>query len=107
MAVADGVDVAVLGRAAAPGAEAENFDRAIATAEALIGRYCGDAAPAAIRLEATVRTVGYLLSIQPGRPRQQSVGSVQQSIWIPTGSNPLRASGAMSMLSAWKKRRAL
>lgn len=92
--------------AAAINASETDAARVLAVASALVERYA-PAAPSHVQDEAVIRVSGYLLQIQPGAPRQVSAGSVQTSIWIPTGSSPLRSSGATAILAPWKRRRAL
>jgi hypothetical protein len=96
---------AILGRPADT-TEAANLTRVLATADALVENYAR-AAPPAIKREAVTRCAAYLYRIQPGAPRQLSTGAVQQSLWIPRGSSPLRSSGATALLTPWKRRRAL
>ena len=69
---------------------------------ALVERYA-DAAPAAVKSEAVVRAAGWLAGNKPGL---RKVGVSNIDIEYSGGQSALRHSGAMSLLSPFKVRRA-
>ena len=75
-----------------------------ATASALVESYA-PSAPQAVKNESTIRTAGYLTEHPSAAVRQDTVGDV--TVGYAAGNvSALRHSGAMSLLSPWKKRRA-
>lgn len=78
-----------------------------ATAEGMIQRYVGavTAIPAEIIEEATIRIVGYLMESRPDNVTMESVGPRSRS-WALHRQSAFRHSGAMALLSRYKKRRA-
>lgn len=70
----------------------------------LVEKYAPDA-PEAIQNEAAIRCAGYLAQQPPDARRSTTVGGVSSS-WATTHTAALRHSGAMSLLSPWKRRRA-
>ena len=75
-----------------------------AAASALVEEHA-PLAPQAIRNEAVVRCAGWLLESPSSGIRSQAEGDIRTS-FSPTMTGALRASGAMSLLSAWRVRRA-
>ena len=75
-----------------------------ATASALVEQYA-PSAPQAVKNESTIRTAGYLTEHPSAAVRQDTVGEVAVA-YAATHTGALRHSGAMSLLSPWKKRRA-
>ena len=69
----------------------------------LVNKYASEA-PDAVANEAVIRTAGWLLEQPPG-VMSQSVGG-GFDIQYRGGTSPLRNSGAMALLSPFKKRRA-
>ena len=83
---------------------AEVAERLLPVATELVERYA-PAAPEAIQNEAVIRTSGYLAQHPADGRRSGTVGSISSS-WAATHTGALRHSGAMSLLSPWKVRRA-
>ncbi|MCY4498408.1 MAG: hypothetical protein OXC14_14105 [Rhodospirillaceae bacterium] len=79
-------------------------DRLYPVAVALVERYAPDA-PEAIQNEATIRCAGWLSETPSSGVRSESIGDISTS-WSPSMTGALRSSGAMSLLSPWKQRRA-
>ena len=75
-----------------------------AVASALVERYAS-AAPQTIRDEAVIRTLGWLASRPADSRMSQDAVGVSTS-WSPGMTGALRHSGAMSLLSGFKIRRA-
>ena len=73
-------------------------------ASALVEKYAATA-PQSIRNEATIRTAGWLREAPASGARREDIGDVSTA-WSPNATGGLRASGAMSLLSGWKQRRA-
>ena len=67
----------------------------------LIEQYAPDA-PNSIANEAAIRTAGWLLE-RPPAVRREKTGDLETD--YQGGTSPLRASGAMALLSPWKVRR--
>lgn len=88
--------------AAAIGSDSPSGARLLEVCTEMVNDYASDV-PDAIANEAVIRTAGYLHEVPPGIMSQsvEDVGSIAYK-----GTNPLRASGAMSLLSPFKKRRA-
>ena len=75
-----------------------------ATAAALVQRFAPDA-PQAIKDEAVIRTAGWLRQAPTYGVRSETEGEIRAA-FSPAMTGPLRTSGAMSLLSPWKVRRA-
>lgn len=88
--------------AAAVGSSEDVAGRLGPVVAALVERYA-DAAPAAVKSEAVVRAAGWLHGNKPGL-RKVNVRSVD--VEYSGGQSALRHSGAMSLLSGFKIRRA-
>ena len=78
--------------------------RLLAVATVLVEKYAPDA-PDAVQNEAVIRTSGYLHGQPKDAVRAMSVGSISAD-FAPSRQAALRHSGAMSLLSPWKIRRA-
>ena len=78
--------------------------RLLAVATEQVERYA-PAAPEAASNEATIRCAGYLAQQPSDARRSTTVGGIESS-WAATHTSALRHSGAMSLLSPWKVRRA-
>ena len=78
--------------------------RLLAVASELVQRYAPDA-PEAVANEAVIRASGYLAQHPSDARRESTVGGISSG-WAPTHTSALRHSGAMSLLSPWKIRRA-
>ena len=83
---------------------AEVAGRLLPVATGLVERYA-PAAPEAIQNEAVIRCAGYLAQHPADARRSTGVGGVSSS-WAATHTGALRHSGAMSLLSPYKVRRA-
>ena len=79
-------------------------ERLLAVATELVERYA-PAAPEAVQNEAVIRASGYLAQQPSDARRSTTVGGVSSS-WAATHTSALRHSGAMSLLSPFKVRRA-
>ena len=88
---------------AAIGSDADTATRLLAVCTELVDNYAAFA-PELVANEAVIRTAGWLVEQPPG-VMSQSVGD-GLSIDYRGGTSPLRNSGAMALLSPWKKRRA-
>ena len=90
--------------ATAIGVDSTTATRLLPVATALVERYAPDA-PEAVQNEGVIRCAGYL-NEQPHAARMEGeIGDIRAR--YATGSTgALRASGAMSLLSPWKVRRA-
>ncbi len=87
----------------------DHAQRLLPVAEALVERYGADA-PAAVRQEAAIRTAGYLAERPawgPGGDSETIGPMVKSRDYAADALSALRHSGAMSLLSPWKVRRAL
>ena len=73
-------------------------------ASALVEKYAATA-PQSIRNEAVIRAAGWMYEQPSAAVRSESVGDISTS-YAATHVSALRHSGAMSMLSPWKQRRA-
>ena len=78
--------------------------RLLAVATELVERYA-PAAPESVQNEAVIRCAGYLAQQPADARRSSTVGGIESS-WAATHTAALRHSGAMSLLSPWKVRRA-
>ena len=78
-------------------------DRLHPVAVALVEKYA-PGAPAAIQDEAAVRCAGWLAEQPAASIRSESTGDVSTADNT-TSTSPLRASGAMGLLTGWKMRR--
>ena len=74
------------------------------TAAELVQRFASGA-PQSIRNEAVIRCAGWLREAPASGARREDIGDVSTA-WSPNATGGLRASGAMSLLSPWKVRRA-
>ena len=83
---------------------AEVADRLLPVVTEAVERYAPDA-PEATQNEAAIRMAGYLAQQPTDARRSTMVGGVSSS-WATTHTGALRHSGAMSLLSPWKVRRA-
>ena len=99
------VTIDAAGLAEAIGVDLATAVRLLAVATALVNRYAS-AAPDAISNEATIRcTTGWLAEQPSAAIRSETEGDVSTS-YAPSMQSALRHSGAMSLLSTWKVRRA-
>ena len=78
--------------------------RAAATASALVEHYA-PAAPQQVRDEAMLRCTGYLMQQPSAAIRRTQVGPIE-SEFMPSRQSALRHSGAMALLSPFRRRRA-
>ena len=79
-------------------------DRLHPVVVALVQRYA-PAAPESIQREAAIRCAGWLSEASMGGQRSEEQDDIRTT-YTPAATGPLRASGAMALLSAWKERRA-
>ena len=79
-------------------------EQLLMAATALVDRFAPDA-PEPIKDEATIRAAGYLVEQPRAAIRSDSVGDIA-TVFTPSSLSALRHSGAMSLLSPWKVRRA-
>ena len=98
------VTIDAVGLAEAIGVDLATAVRLLAVATALVNRYAS-AAPDAISNEATIRCAGWLAEQPSAAIRSETEGDVSTS-YAPSMQSALRHSGAMSLLSTWKVRRA-
>ena len=84
------------------GTDIETATRLLAVSTEMVNDYASDV-PDAVADEAVIRLAGYLHEVPPGIMSQsvEDVGSLAYK-----GTSPLRSSGAMALLSPFKKRRA-
>ncbi len=102
------VTITVAALAAATGTTSAVAGRLLPVATALVLRYAPDA-PDAIQDEATIRTVGWLAgrTATGATTETTEVGDWRSEKRHPAAQQgALRYSGAMSLLSPWKERRA-
>ena len=106
MATGEGVAAAEL--ATAIGCDVATATRLLSVVEPLIDRYlAGAEAPEAIKNEAIIRAAGWLHESKPSNVRVKKIGEVSvERVPSMAAANPLRASGAMAILTAFKFRRA-
>ena len=90
--------------AEAVGVGSPTATRLLAVATALVERYALEA-PDAISNEAVIRTAGWLAEQLSAAITSETEGDIRTS-YAPTMQSALRHSGAMSLLSPWKIRRA-
>ena len=90
--------------AAETGINEQRAGRLLDVATEMVDRYAPDAPPSVLN-EAVVRVCGYLAQ-QPSDARREHVVGAISSSWVATSTSALRHSGAMSLLSPWKVRRA-
>ena len=90
--------------AEAAGQPQATAERLLPVVAELVERYA-PAAPEAVANEAAVRCAGYLAETPPDARRSETTGAVSTS-WAATHTSALRHSGAMSLLSPYKVRRA-
>ena len=79
-------------------------DRLLPVVTALVQQYA-PVAPSAVQDEAAVRCAGWLAEQPAASIRSESTGDVSTA-YNTTSTSPLRASGAMGLLTFWKVRRA-
>ena len=79
-------------------------DRLLPVATALVDGFSTDA-PEAISNESAIRVAGWLAEAPASGARSESQGDVRTG-WSPAMTGALRSSGAMALLSPWKRRRA-
>ena len=84
--------------------DAATVQRLGTVAAALVENFAPDA-PQPVKNEATIRTAGWLREAPASGARREDIGDVSTA-WSPNATGGLRASGAMSLLSPWKVRRA-
>ena len=90
--------------AEAVGVDSVTATRLLAVATELVTRFAPDA-PAAIANEACIRTSAWINEAPASGVRSESIGDISTT-FSPMATGALRASGAMSLLSPWKIRRA-
>ena len=90
--------------AEAVGLDSKTAGRLLAVAAALVNRFAPDA-PDAISNEAAIRTAGWLAEQPAAAITSETEGDIRTS-YAPSMQSALRHSGAMSLLSPWKNRRA-
>ena len=88
--------------AEAIGSDTETATRLLSVCTELVNNFAAGA-PDAVANEAVIRACGWLKEQPPGI---HSVDVEGNEVIYRGGMNPLRGSGAMSLLSPWKKRRA-
>ena len=88
--------------AEAIGSDTETATRLLSVCTELVNNFALGA-PEAVANEAVIRSAGWLKEQPPGI---MSVDVEGNEVVYRGGMNPLRGSGAMSLLSPWKKRRA-
>lgn len=79
-------------------------ERLLAVTTEMVENYAPEA-PEAVQNEAVIRCAGYLAQHPADARRSTTVGGVSSS-WATTHTGALRHSGAMSLLSPYKRRRA-
>ena len=87
------------------GVEESRANQLIQVAQELTEQYSPDA-PTAIKSEAILRISGYLNDREPGHSRHRTRIGDYETETVYTGGGVLLASGAASLLSPWKVRRA-
>ena len=102
MAVVSLTDVEL---AALLGTDLPSAQRLLAVASELVNSYT-DQAPQSIADEAALRCAGWLKAANAVPLRRISVGGIDVEYAVPGTRSALRASGAQSLLSPWKVRRA-
>ena len=90
--------------AEAVGVDLKTATRLLAVAAELVNRFAPDAQDA-IANEAAIRTAGWLAEQPAAAIRAETEGDISTS-YAPSMQSALRHSGAMSLLSPWKVRRA-
>ena len=85
-------------------ADKPKLDRLGSTSAALVERYA-PSAPQPVKNEAVIRTAGCLAEQPAAAIRSEGIGDISTS-YAPTHVGALRHSGGMSLLTAWKVRRA-
>ena len=92
--------------ATAIGSDASTATRLLSVTEALVERYAPDA-PEAIKNEAIIRSAGWLYQVTPTNLRTKKIGEISiERVPSMAAANPLRASGALAILTHYKRRRA-
>ena len=100
------IQTATTALAAAVGSSEDVAGRLGPVAAALVERYAGGA-PGAVKDESVIRAAGWLHESKPGLADSKlSAGSADIAKTFSPGLSALRHSGAMSLLSPWKVRRA-
>ena len=82
----------------------DTAERLLPVVTELVENYA-EHAPEPVQNEAAIRAAGYLAQQPSDARRSTTVGGVSSS-WAATHVSALRHSGAMSLLSPWKRRRA-
>ena len=90
--------------AEAIGTDSKTATRLLAVSSALVERFA-PRAPGSISNEAAIRTAGWLSEQPSAAIRSETEGDITTS-YSPSMISALRNSGAMSLLSPWKIRRA-
>ena len=98
------VNISVSDLTAATGISAAQATRLLPVGAALIEEY-GPAAPVPIQNESLIRLTGYLRQMPSGL-RKVGASSLDIEYDVAGLKAPFRQSGAMSLLSPWKRRRA-
>ena len=84
--------------------EEDVASRLLSVTVELVERFAPDA-PLSVRSEAIIRCSGWLYESPASGARMERTGEIATS-FMPAATGALRASGAMSLLSPWKVRRA-
>ena len=94
--------------ATAIGSDVGTATRLLAVTQALVDRYlAGAEAPKEIKTEAIIRSAGWLHESKPSDVRRKQIGEVAiERVPSMAAGNPLRMSGAMAILTHYKRRRA-
>lgn len=98
------VTIGAAGLATAIRSTAEVAARLLPVVTELVQDYA-EHAPESVQNEAAIRCAGYLAQQPSDARRSTTVGGVSSS-WAVTHTSALRHSGAMALLSPWKRRRA-
>lgn len=98
------VSVSVADLEAAAGLTAVQATRLLPVATALVEQYA-PSAPVAVQNEAVVRVCGWMAQT-PKTIEKVGAGNIDFTYQPALHKAPLRNSGALSLLSSWKKRRA-
>ena len=92
--------------ATAIGADVATATRLLSVVEPLVERYAPDA-PEPIKNESIIRSAGWLHQVAPTNVRRKEIGEVRiERVPSMAAANPLRASGALALLTHYKRRRA-
>lgn len=74
-------------------------------ATALVDRYA-PAAPHTLRIEATLRVIGWMIEAPAGGQRLETIGDITTAYTIGAATGAMQASGAKALLAPWRVRRA-